>query len=117
MKKALLILLLVLSCTANVIAQSKTRHGKHNSHVKTNTQPKVVKQPLVDVTTVKYSYYDASKGGYIFIDDGRQSFLPALPILPENKPLRTSVPLTKSLDLDLYPQLHYPQNSQAANSH
>lgn len=106
MKRCITGLLIVL-ITAPAIGQHRPK-----THHKPAPKPvsKVVKQPITAITSVNYAYYDASKGGYIFMEDGKQSFLPALPIMPDNMPTRTSVPLTKKLNLDLYPQLHYPNN-------
>lgn len=118
MKSLLIIILSAFIFTCTYGQEHNTHHSAHK-HIKgkKNAAPKVVKQPVTDITMVNYSYYDQARGGYIFMENGRQSFLPALPILPESKPVKTSVPLTRGLDLDLYPQQHYPANNMAANSH
>lgn len=67
--------------------------------------------------TTNYSYYDSSRGGYVFMKDGKETFQKSLPAVPDPKPVRKTVPITKGLDLDLYPQQSYPANNPAANSH
>lgn len=49
--------------------------------------------------------------------DGKETFQPSLPVVPNTKPVRKTAPITKGLDLDLYPQQSYPANNPAANSH
>jgi hypothetical protein len=56
-----------------------------------------------------YTYYDPARGGYVFWDNGKWTFTPALPPFLEKVDLRKSrVKILKGLSLDLHPELNYP---------
>ncbi len=112
MKNAIIILIISLLALPVATEAQQTRHKskKHATH-------KIVKQPVTSMYTTNYSYYDSSRGGYVFMKDGKETFQPSLPVVPDSKPVKKAVPITKGLELDLYPQQSYPANSSAANSH
>jgi hypothetical protein len=57
-----------------------------------------------------YVYYDAKRRGYVFWQNGKWSFTPALPPFLEKVDLRKSrIKLVEGLSLDLYPQRSYPR--------
>jgi hypothetical protein len=90
----------VLLCSFPVLSQHTRK-----------TESPAPKNRAVDLSTSRaYSFYDANRGGYIFVDkNGESTFVPVAPLLPkETKPVTTSLPLTRWLNLDLYPQLNYP---------
>lgn len=112
MKKILLINAIIFLCTCPSFAQHAAKHKVvKNNTIKTTVRTDVDLTPSRGIIDNSYAYYNTEKGGYVFYDNGRESFLPALPVIPDTyTPAKTSVPLSKKLDLDLYPQLHYPNN-------
>ncbi len=56
-----------------------------------------------------YTYYDPKRGGYVFWDNGKYTFTPALPPFLEKVDLRKSrVKILKGLSLDMHPEQNYP---------
>lgn len=112
MKRTIIILATILLHTLSASAQHTAKAKSHRPKSTIKAKPMaVVAPPKATILTNNYSYYNGDKGGYVFYDNGRESFQPALPVIPENtKNYKQSVPLVRGLDLDLYPQRHYPNN-------
>ena len=107
-----LLMINLLVCSFSLLAQHKATK-KHT--VKKNT--KIITQPAAGIYSNSQAYYDSVRGGYVFLNGGKETFQPALPPVPKSNQPRTAVPISKGLELDLYPQQHYPANNPAANSH
>lgn len=57
-----------------------------------------------------YTFYDAKRGGYVFWENGKWTFTPTMPAyLSKTELSKTRVQILKGVDLDLQPQLNYPQ--------
>ena len=110
MKKILIVSSLVLLQTLSSSAQHAVKGKAHKTPAQKPAKAVTI-NPSRGIVDNKYSYYNTERGGYIFYDNGRESFVPSLPIVPENNfNIRTSIPLGRKLDLDLYPQQHYPNS-------
>jgi hypothetical protein len=56
-----------------------------------------------------YTYYDPGRGGYVFWQNGKYTFTPALPPFLEKVDLRNErIKILKGLSLDMHPELNYP---------
>jgi hypothetical protein len=56
-----------------------------------------------------YTYYDPSRGGYVYWKNGSYTFTPSLPPFMENADLdKSRVQIIKGLSLDLHPERNYP---------
>ena len=56
-----------------------------------------------------YTYYDPNRGGYVFWNDGKYTFTPAVPPFLEKVDLSKSrIQILKGLSLDLHPEENYP---------
>lgn len=109
MKQQLFLTALALAICFPTFAQ-KSNSGKHHK-VKKDELGQQPKEASATAHTT-YSYYDATKGGYVMIKNGKKTFTPTSPPLPGNiDMLKSDIKLTKWLNLDLYPQLHYPNNT------
>ena len=56
-----------------------------------------------------YTYYDPQRGGYVYWNNGKYTFSPAVPPYLEKVDLSKSrIKLLKGLSLDLHPEQNYP---------
>jgi hypothetical protein len=56
-----------------------------------------------------YTYYDPNRGGYVFWNNGKYTFTPALPPFLEKVDLgKSRIQILKGLSLDLHPEQNYP---------
>lgn len=109
MKKILFVSAIILIHSFSSSAQHAPKGKPHKAAVHAPAKTTTTINPSRGIVNNTYSYYNPERGGYVFYDNGRESFVPSLPIVPENmQSTRTSIPLGKKLDLDLYPQRHYP---------
>ena len=121
MKTRLAIMLFCMMPVFCFAQETTTTHHKHHKHKKTQeaAKPKVQVPPWAaahkyDATAHVYfpdyyTYYDPARGGYVFWNDGKYTFTPALPPFLEKVDLSKSrVQILKGLSLDLHPELNYP---------
>lgn len=120
MKTIVFILLSVLP----LISFSQDTAPKHTKHKhKTGKTGKTDKKPALppwaashnyDATAHVYfpdyyTYYDPGRGGYVFWNNGKYTFTPALPPFLEKVNLSKSrIQILKGLSLDLHPEENYP---------
>ncbi len=118
MKTILLLLLITvmpLIMNAQDAAPKHTRHN-HKTH-KTDKSPGLppwAPAHKYDATAHVYfpdyyTYYDPARGGYVFWNNGKYTFTPALPPFLEKVDLsRSRIQILKGLSLDLHPEENYP---------
>lgn len=114
-----LMLLLISIMPFLVFAQDTTPKKSKHKHKSNKTAKATVLPPWAaahkyDATAHVYfpdyyTYYDPNRGGYVFWNDGKYTFTPALPPFLEKVDLSKSrVQILKGLDLSLRPEENYP---------
>ena len=114
-----LLLTLVLPMTAK--AQEAAGHKTKHKHKKTQAASATARQlpPWAaahnyDATAHVYfpdyyTFYDASRGGYVFWNGDQWSFTPTMPPFLEHVDMsKERIKILKGLDLDLHPEQNYP---------
>ena len=116
--KIIISFLLLLLPFVNYGQDAAPKHTKHKH--KTNKTTKALVVPpwaaahKYDATAHVYfpdyyTYYDPNRGGYVFWNNGKYVFTPALPPFLEKVDLSKSrIQILKGLSLDLYPEQNYP---------
>ena len=117
--KATLILLLISIMPFLSSAQDATNKKSKHKHKSTKTAKTTVVPPWAAAHNYDasahvyfpdyYTYYDPSRGGYVFWSDGKYTFTPALPPFLEKVDLgKSRIQILKGLDLNLRPEENYP---------
>src|ERR1035437_10117818 len=110
MKQALVVLFIIFSFIGN--AQSIAPHQSQNIH-KTNKEEALPSWAIAhnyDATAYVYfpdyyTFYDPSRKGYVYWDNGKYTFTPALPPFLEKVDMSKSrIQILKGLSLDLHPE-------------
>lgn len=99
--------------TTTTTHTTSTTHKKH--HTTKHPLPTWAAAHNYDATSHAYfpdyhAFYDANRGGYVFLENGKWSFTPAEPPYMQNADLgKARVQILKGLNLDLRPELDYPK--------
>ena len=111
MRKKIFLLLLIAIISVDSWAQGK--HHRHHSHSTHNLPAWAASHNYKGMSHVYfpdyYSFYDPQRGGYVFWDNGKWAFTPALPPYMSNTDMsKTRIQILKGLSLDLHPETNYP---------
>jgi hypothetical protein len=111
--KKIWIIWLIIILPVSVIAQSKASDNNKASQAQ-GVAPSWAAAHNYDATAHVYfpdyyTFYDPKRGGYVFWENGKWVFSPAVPPYLEKVDLsKTRVQILKGISLDLYPELDYP---------
>ncbi|HXS37655.1 MAG TPA: hypothetical protein VN721_13205 [Flavipsychrobacter sp.] len=99
--------------TGSSYAQTNAVHSRHSKHHKTPPVWAKAKGYNMDAHVYfpdYYSFYDPNRGGYVFWNNNKWTFTPAVPPYMSKIDLSKSrVQILKGLSLDLHPELDYPR--------
>jgi hypothetical protein len=112
---AMMIILLPFTGNAQQEHTTRTTKAKHKKAKKAaNPLPGWAKAHNYDATSHAYfpdyyTYYDPTRGGYVYWDNGKWTFSPSVPSYLDKVDLSQSrVQILKGLSLDLHPEQDYP---------
>jgi len=110
----ILLFAIIISLSPDSYAQNRAIHSKHSKH-HTTSSPSWAKAKGYNMDAHVYfpdyySFYDPNRGGYVFWNNNKWTFTPAIPPYMSKVDLSKSrVQILKGLSLDLHPELDYPR--------